>query len=115
MPCFTSTTGIRVTLDRMSVKMLGCFGSRCWTNTKANGASTGRWDSNSENDSNQPAEAPMPTTGHTSLDGCGAAAPLPAEEAVPCPTVAFRTGVNGEDGCLHPLPTASVESREDSF
>src|SRR5437773_396532 len=109
MPCFTSTTGIRVTLDRMSVKMLGCFGSRCWTNTKANGASTGRWDSNSENASNPPAEAPMPTTGHTSLDGCGAAAPLPADEAVPCPPGPLRPGVSGVGGGVHPLPAAHRE------
>src|SRR5256884_8778561 len=83
MPCFASTTDIRVVLDRMSLKMLGCFGSRCWISTKAIVGSTGRFDSNSENASNPPAEAPMPTIGKACFDGGGAAAPARLGTAMP--------------------------------
>src|SRR5438093_4125098 len=113
-PCVTSATGIRVVLDRMSVKMLGCFGSRCWMNTRASGASTGRCDSNSENASNPPAEAPMPTIGNASLDGGGAATLIPTEEAAVCSRFALRTGEGGEGGARL-LPADKRVARDDLF
>src|SRR5207302_8772194 len=92
MPCVASTTGIRVVLVRISVKMLGCFGSRCWTSTKPIVASTGRCDNNSENASNPPAEAPTPAIGKASFDPGGAAGPTSLGEVTPGSPVALSVG-----------------------
>src|SRR5436309_15538933 len=97
MPCFASTTDIRVVLDRMSLKMLGCFGSRCWISTKAIVGSTGRFDSNSENASNPPAEAPMPTIGKACFVGGVAPDPARLRTAMPVLPVSLLIG-DGVDG-----------------
>src|SRR5256712_13051895 len=92
MPCFASTTDTRVVLDRMSLKMLGCFGWRCWISTKAIVGSTGRFDRNSENASTPPAEAPMPTIGKACFDGGVVAAPARLGTAMPGLPVALLIG-----------------------
>src|SRR5437660_9660420 len=107
MPCVASTTDIRVVLDRISVKMLGCFGSRCWISTKPIVASTGRWDSNSENASNPPAEAPMPAIGKASFDPGGTAAPTPLDEVTPGSPVVSSVG----DGVGGGAPRSRVAAR----
>src|SRR5437588_6319516 len=107
MPCVASTTGIRVVLDRISVKMLGCFGSRCWTSTKPIVASTGRCDNNSENASNPPAEAPMPAIGKASFDPGGAAGPAPRGRETSGSPVALSVG----DGVGGGAPWSRVAAR----
>src|SRR6267378_5598942 len=114
-PCCTSTTGSGVVLDRISLKMLGYFGSRCWTSTKAIAASTDRCASNSENASSPPAEAPMPTIGNASLDGWGAATPPRVGEVARCSRVALLIGEGGVEGRAPPLREAERGPRGDLF
>src|SRR2546427_6357939 len=115
IPFFTSTTGIRVVRDRISLKMLGYFGSRCWTSTKAIAASPDRCASNSENASSPPAEAPMPTIGKASLDGWGAATPPRAGKVALCSRVALLIGEGGVEGRAPPLREAKRGPRGDLF
>src|SRR2546428_4174673 len=114
-PCVTSTTGIRVVLDRISLKMLGDFGSRCWTSTKAIVASSDRCASNSENASSPPAEAPMPTIGKLSLAGRGAATLTRAGEVALCSRVALLIGEWGAGGRAPRLPVGERGDRGDRF
>src|SRR6266446_343155 len=114
-PCVTSTTGIRVVLDRISLKMLGDFGSRCWTSTKAIVASSDRCASNSENASSPPAEAPMPTIGKLSLDGLGAATLPRVGKAALCSRVALLIGEAGPRGSAPRLREAEREPGDDLF
>src|SRR5256712_4516315 len=115
VPCFTSTTGIRVVLDRISLRMLGYFGSRCWTSTKAIAASTDRCASNSENASSPPAEAPMPTIGNASLDGLGAATPPRTGGVARCSRVALLIVEGGVEGRAPRLREAERRPRGDLF
>src|SRR5436309_11384031 len=114
-PCVTSTTGMRVVLDRISLKMLGYFGSRCWTSTKAIAASGDRCASNSENASSPPAEAPMPTIGNVSLDDWCAAALARMGEVASCSRVALLIGEGGAARRAPILPDAERGRRGDRF
>src|SRR5207244_3427113 len=115
VPCFTSTTGIRVVLDRISLRMLGYFGSRCWTSTKAIAASSDRCASNSENASSPPAEAPMPTIGKVSLDGWVAPTLTRAGKVARCSRVALLIGEGGAGGRAPRLPVGERGDRGDRF
>src|SRR6266478_6290868 len=114
-PCCTSTTGSGVVLDRISLKMLGYFGSRCWTSTKAIAASSDRCASNSENASKPPAEAPMPTIGNVPLDGWGAATLLRAGKVARCSRVALLIGEGDAGGRAPRLPVGERGDRGDFF
>src|SRR5712664_2052962 len=104
-------TGIGVVLDRISLKMLGYFGSRCWTSTKAIAASNDRCASNSENASKPPAEAPMPTIGKVSPDGWGTATLPRAGNVALCSRVALLIAEGGAPR----LPVAKRRDRGDLF
>src|SRR2546426_260997 len=98
--------------------MLGYFGSRCWTSTKAIAASRDRCASNSENASNPPAEAPMPTIGKVSLDGWGTATVPRAGKVARCPRVAVLAVLIGEGragGRARLLPVGERGDRGDLF
>src|SRR2546430_15955300 len=95
--------------------MLGYFGSRCWTSTKAIAASRDRCASNSENASNPPAEAPMPTIGKVSLDGSGAATLPRAGEVALCSRAAASVGEGGAGGAPRPLLMDELGRRGDRF
>src|SRR5881396_2767230 len=114
-PCVTSTTGSGVVLDRISLRMLGYFGSRCWTSTKAIAASRDRCASNSENASNPPAEAPMPTIGKVSLDRWGTATVPRAGKVARCSRVAVLIGEGRAGGRARLLPVGERGDRDDLF
>src|ERR1051326_3826936 len=63
--------------------MLSCFGSRCWTSTKAIPVSVGRAFRSSVNASRPPAEAPTPTIGNPSGRGSGSVTASAAGAATP--------------------------------
>src|SRR5882762_9918588 len=113
IPFFTSRTGIGVVLDRIWLKMLGYFRSRCWTSTKAIAASNDRFASNSENASKPPAEAPMPTIGKVSLDGGGTATLPRAGKVELCSRVTLFIAEGGAGGRAPPLPEAERGYRDD--
>src|SRR5262245_20014692 len=56
-------TGMLVARERISVSMLSCLGSRCWTRTKAVPGLAGSAPSIAASASRPPAEAPTPTIG----------------------------------------------------
>src|SRR5207249_1841075 len=114
-PCCTSMTGSGVVLDRISLRMLGYFGSRCWTSTKAIAASSDRCASNSENASKPPAEAPMPTIANLSPDGWGTATRPRAGRVARCWRIALLTGEGGAGGRAPRLPVGERGDRGDRF
>src|SRR2546430_10866847 len=95
--------------------MLGYFGSRCWTSTKAIAASSDRCVSNSENASKPPAEAPMPTIGNVSLDGWGTATRPRAGKVARCSRIAVLIGEGGPGGRAPRLPVGERGDRGDRF
>src|SRR2546426_6664652 len=69
MSSAAEVTGNALALDRISVRRLGCLGSRCWMRTKAIPVSWGRAFRSRVNASSPPAEAPIPTTANASDRG----------------------------------------------
>ena len=62
IPSVASTTGIRLTRDKIGTRWLFCSGSRWLTRRRAKPGFADRSASNSEYASSPPAEAPTPTT-----------------------------------------------------
>src|SRR5258708_34046339 len=54
---------MRVERERSAVRMLSCFGSRCWIRTRAIPVAAGSFCSSLGNASSPPADAPIPTIG----------------------------------------------------
>src|SRR6266849_5761196 len=69
MPSRAWSTGISVVRESNSLSMLSCFGSMCWIRTNAIPVFVGRCERTCVNASIAPADAPIPTTGNTRLEG----------------------------------------------